>query len=65
LAVQKLKAVLEFVSALRSSHGATAMEYGLIAALLTALMIVAVTAVETGMQATFNMIAGQLGSSPH
>ncbi|MFI5023854.1 MAG: Flp family type IVb pilin [Alphaproteobacteria bacterium] len=63
--MQKLKAVLGFVSALRSSRGATAMEYGLIAALIAATMIVAVTAVQTGLQLTFNMIAGQLGSSPH
>ncbi len=63
--MERLKAVLEFVSALRSGRGATAMEYGLIAALIAAVMIVAVTAVETGLQLTFNMIAGQLGSSPH
>ena len=65
MTMEKLKAVLDFVSALRSGRGATAMEYGLIAALIAALMIVAVTAVQTGLQATFNMIVGQIGSSPH
>jgi pilus assembly protein Flp/PilA len=63
--MERLKAVFEFVSALRSSRGATAMEYGLIAAIIAALMIVGVTALQTGMQLTFNMLAGQLGSSPH
>jgi pilus assembly protein Flp/PilA len=63
--MQRLKAILGFLSALRSGRGATAMEYGLIAALIAALMIVAVTAVQTGLEATFNMIAGNIGSSPH
>ncbi|MGO8866758.1 MAG: Flp family type IVb pilin [Alphaproteobacteria bacterium] len=63
--MQRLKAILGFVSALRSGRGATAMEYGLMAALIAALMIVATLAVQTGLEATFNLLASNIGSSPH
>ncbi|MGO8867443.1 MAG: Flp family type IVb pilin [Alphaproteobacteria bacterium] len=51
--------------ALDSNRGVTAIEYGLIAALIAVAIIVAVTLVGTNLQLTFNMIAGHLGSSPH
>ena len=51
--------------ALDSNRGVTAIEYGLIAALIAVAIIVAVTLVGTNLQLTFNMIAGHLGNSPH
>ena len=59
-----------FGSDLRVPSGAqfkpwcTAIEYGLIAALIAVAIIVAVTLVGTSLQLTFNAIAGHLGSSP-
>ena len=53
------------VLALRSKRGVTAIEYGLIAALIAVAIIVAVSLVGTNLQLTFNTIAGHLGSSPH
>jgi pilus assembly protein Flp/PilA len=46
---------------LREEDGVTAIEYGLIAALIAVGIIVAVTAVGTGLNLTFNDIAGHLG----
>ena len=40
--------------------GATAIEYGLIAALIAVVIITAVTAVGTALSTTFSTIAGQL-----
>jgi pilus assembly protein Flp/PilA len=51
--------------ALKSNRGVTAIEYGLIAALIAVAIIVAVTLVGTNLALTFNTIAGHLGSSPH
>ena len=51
--------------ALKANEGVTAIEYGLIAALIAVAIIVAVTLVGTNLQLTFNAIAGHLGSSPH
>jgi pilus assembly protein Flp/PilA len=45
---------------LREEEGATAIEYGLIAALIAVVIIGAVTALGTGLTATFNSIASQL-----
>jgi len=42
---------------LRDESGATAIEYGLIAALISVVIITAVTAVGTSLQATFNSVA--------
>lgn len=50
--------------ALKSNEGVTAIEYGLIAALIAVAIIVAVTLVGTQLSATFNMVAGHLGSAP-
>jgi len=63
--MQKFKRALISLLALRSNRGVTAIEYGLIAALIAVAIIVAVTLVGTNLQLTFNMIAGHLGSSPH
>ena len=51
--------------ALKSKRGVTAIEYGLIAALIAVAIITAVTLVGTNMTLTFNMIASHLGNSPH
>jgi pilus assembly protein Flp/PilA len=41
--------------------GATAIEYGLIAALIAVVIITAVTLLGTNLKATFNNIAAELG----
>lgn len=41
-------------------EGATAIEYGLLAALIAVAIIVAVAAVGTGLTNTFNQVAGSL-----
>lgn len=41
-------------------EGATAIEYGLLAALIAVAIIVAVTAVGGGLSTTFNSVAGAL-----
>ena len=48
---------------LNDESGATAIEYGLIAALIAVVIITAVTLVGTNLKATFNNIAGTLGGS--
>jgi pilus assembly protein Flp/PilA len=44
----------------RDESGATAIEYGLIAALIAVVVIGAVTAVGTGLSGTFNTVAGKV-----
>lgn len=44
----------------KEEDGVTAIEYGLIAALIAVVIIVAVTATGTGVQGTFNTVAGSL-----
>lgn len=44
----------------RDESGATAIEYGLIAALIAVVIITAVKLVGTNLTATFNSIAGNL-----
>lgn len=56
---------VESLLALRSNRAVTAIEYGLITALISVAIIAAVTLVGTQLTATFNMLAGHLGSSPH
>jgi pilus assembly protein Flp/PilA len=41
-------------------QGATAIEYGLIASLIAVVIIVAVTAVGTGLSGTFQSVSAQL-----
>ena len=48
---------------LNDESGATAIEYGLIAALIAVVIITAVTLVGTNLKATFNNIAGNLDGS--
>jgi pilus assembly protein Flp/PilA len=45
---------------LKNEDGATAIEYGLIAALIGVIIIGAVTSVGTGLDATFDSIAAAL-----
>jgi pilus assembly protein Flp/PilA len=45
---------------LKDESGATAIEYGLIAALIACVIILAVTATGAGVQATFDEVAGAL-----
>ena len=44
----------------RDESGATAIEYGLIAALIAVVIITGVTAVGTNLSATFNTLSGKL-----
>jgi pilus assembly protein Flp/PilA len=46
---------------LKNEDGATAIEYGLIAALIGVAIIVAVTSVGTNLTGTFNKISAKLG----
>ncbi|HXZ01862.1 MAG TPA: Flp family type IVb pilin [Stellaceae bacterium] len=48
---------------LRDESGATAIEYGLIAALISVVIIAAITAVGTQLSTTFNTISGKLSSA--
>jgi pilus assembly protein Flp/PilA len=45
---------------LENQSGATAIEYGLIAALIAVVIITGVTAVGTSLSTTFNTISGSL-----
>jgi pilus assembly protein Flp/PilA len=47
-------------SLMRDENGATAIEYGLIAALISVVIISAITATGTGLSATFSTIATAL-----
>lgn len=59
--VRSLKSSLQrFV---RDEDGVTAIEYGLIAALIAVAIIAAVTAVGGQLQAVFNFIAAALGAA--
>jgi pilus assembly protein Flp/PilA len=48
---------------LRDESGATAIEYGLIAALISVVIITAVTTVGTNLQTTFTKVGGALGGA--
>jgi len=45
---------------IRDESGATAIEYGLIAALIAVVIITGVTAVGTKLSSTFNSLSGKL-----
>ena len=47
---------------LRDQSGATAIEYGLIAALIAVVIITAVTAIGTGLSGKFNNVAAGVGT---
>lgn len=48
---------------LKDESGATAIEYGLIAALISVVIITAVTAVGGGLDDVFNAISGELADA--
>jgi len=48
---------------LRDEEGATAIEYGLIAALISVAIIAALTSLGDGLNSTFGSITSKLGSS--
>ena len=54
-----LTAITQFI---RDEEGATAVEYGLMAALIAAVIITAVTSIGTNLTTTFNTVATALGS---
>jgi len=54
-----LTAIRQFI---REEEGATAVEYGLMAALIAAVIITAVTSIGTNLTTTFNTVATALGS---
>jgi len=45
----------------KDESGATAIEYGLIAALIAVVIITAVTALGTGLEGTFETVSDELG----
>jgi len=49
-----------FTRFMRDESGATAIEYGLIAALIAVVIIGAVTAVGTGLSGTFSTVSGSV-----
>jgi pilus assembly protein Flp/PilA len=51
------------VSFVLDESGATAIEYGLIAALISVVIIVALTTVGTKLNATFTSVSNALGSN--
>ena len=54
-------AVINFVKGLlRREEGVTAIEYGLIAALIAVVIIAALTLLGVNLKATFNTVAGSL-----
>jgi len=50
----------KFLKLIRNSEGATAIEYGLIAALIAVVVIGAVSTVGTNLSATFQTVAGSV-----
>jgi pilus assembly protein Flp/PilA len=52
-----------FSKFMRDESGATAIEYGLIAALISVAIIAALTSVGTNLKTTFNNVAGALTST--
>ena len=54
-----LTAIRQFI---REEEGASAVEYGLMAALIAAVIITAVTSIGTNLTTTFNTVATALGS---
>lgn len=54
---------MTFKKILKSDDGATAIEYGLIAALIAVAAITAMTALGTDLSATFNNVSNNLATS--
>lgn len=55
-----MNAIMKF---LKDENGVTAIEYGLIAALIAVAIIISVTAVGTQLDAVFDYIQGQLADA--
>lgn len=55
-----LNFVSRFQAAMADREGATAIEYGLLAALIAVVIITAVTAVGTNLTTVFNQVANKL-----
>lgn len=55
-----MRAVLEFLFRSKKDEGVTAIEYGLLAALIALVIIIAVIAVGHGLSDTFNNVATHL-----
>ncbi len=53
----------KFVTLVRDESGATAIEYGLIAALVAVAIIAALSLLGTQLSNTFNKVAGNLGAA--
>lgn len=53
----------KFVSLLKDESGATAIEYGLIAALIAVAIIAAISLLGGQLSNTFNKVAGNLGAA--
>jgi pilus assembly protein Flp/PilA len=51
------------LSALRNERGASAVEYGLLVALIAVVIIAAVTALGVSLEDIFNEIAGAIGDA--
>jgi len=51
----------KFLKLIKNNKGATAIEYGLIAALISVAAIGALTSVGTNLNTTFTDVAGELG----
>jgi pilus assembly protein Flp/PilA len=58
-----MKLVQFFKNFVREEDGVTAIEYGLIAALIAVVIILSVTAVGQNLDAVFNAIAGNLSAA--
>ena len=52
-----------FSNLVRDESGATAIEYGLITALISVVIVVALTAIGTNLSAMFNAVASGLSGS--
>jgi pilus assembly protein Flp/PilA len=61
---QRIASMQFFRNFINNESGATAIEYGLIAGLISVVIIGAVTAVGTRLAATFNTIASALTPAP-
>lgn len=57
---ERLRTVAGIFSLLPNDCGATAIEYGLIAALIAVVIVTAVTTVGTNLSATFNTVVTSL-----
>jgi pilus assembly protein Flp/PilA len=58
--MKKLTRILARAFDISNEKGVTAIEYGLIAALIAVVIITAVTLIGTNLSSTFNTIAGKI-----